>query len=475
MITLEDLSCELGAELLVSGSAGVSVRVDDVHHDSRRVQPGALFACVAGATFDGHRFAADAVGAGAAALLLERPQELGVPSLRVDSVRRSLGPAAAAVHGHPARSLDVVGVTGTNGKTSVVALLAAVLNRLGRSTTEIGTLTGSMTTPEATDVQRMLAEAHRRGARAVAMEVSSHALAQHRVDGCRFKVVVFTNLGRDHLDYHGSADEYFAAKARLFSGAVADHAVVDVSSDWGRRMAEIAAATMAVTRIDSGDVNVLGADLCSSVFEWRGVTVDLPLGGAFNRANAVLASEAAVALGMTPDDVAGALGAVAAVPGRFEAVQAGQDFAVIVDYAHTPEGLDAVLRTARELTPGRLVVVFGAGGDRDRGKRPAMGAVAARLADRVIVTSDNPRSEDPDTIIAEIVAGMPGSGVACREPDRRLAVRQALAGADRGDTVLIAGKGHETTQTIGAHVAKFDDREVARAEIETLLRAGGGR
>ena len=476
MTTVAELARDLLADLHPpgcgpgSGDAGAPamVRISDVEHDSRRVAPGALFACISGASADGHRFAADAVAAGAVALLAERPVDEAVPCLVVESVRRAVGPAAAVVHGHPCRRLDMVGVTGTNGKTTTVRLLAGLLRAAGRDAVEIGTLTGTLTTPEASDLQRTLARAADRGADAAAVEVSSHGLAQHRVDGCRFRVAAFTNLGRDHLDYHGSVEDYFAAKARLFAGALTERAVVDVSSPWGRRLADLAASEVPVTEVDASDVELLDSDARSSVFRWRGRTVALSMGGAFNRANAVLAAETAVALGLAPEVVATGLAGAAPVPGRFESVDAGQDFAVIVDFAHTADGLAAVLPAAREVTRGTLTVVFGAGGDRDRGKRPEMGATAEQLADRVIVTSDNPRSEDPSLIIDDIVAGM-ARPPDLQDPDRRRALRHAVATACPGDTVVIAGKGHETGQTGPAGTVAFDDRAVVSEELAALV------
>ena len=479
MIGLGELSRALGADMVLPGSPSdrqgrsqaASAAVRDVEHDSRLVGPGSLFACIPGQAHDGHRFAGDAVRAGAVGLLAERPVPAGVPCLVVESARAALGPAAAAVHGHPSRRLDVAGVTGTNGKTTTVRLLAGLLRAAGAAAAEIGTLTGTLTTPEATDLQRALARAWREGAGAAAVEVSSHGLVQHRLDGCRFRVAAFTNLGRDHLDYHRSMEDYFTAKARLFTSELADRAVVDTTTEWGRRLAEAAASEIPVTGVDQRQIEVMEADTRSSTFCWRGHEVTLPLAGAFNRANAVLAAEAAAALGMEPADAAAGLASAAPVPGRFESVQAGQDFAVIVDYAHTPDGLAAALRAARSLTDGSLTVVFGAGGDRDRGKRPEMGAAAARLADRVIVTSDNPRSEDPEKIISEIVEGM-GRAPDRRDPDRRLALRHALSTAAGGDTVLVAGKGHETSQTIGSERLAFDDRTVVCEEIARLAASG---
>ena len=482
MTSIGELARTLPADLLPPGDPGcpqdisevASVRVGNVEHDSRRVGPRTLFACIPGTACDGHEFAADAVAAGAVALLVERPILARVPCLLVGSVRRAVGLAAATVHGHPSRHLDLAGVTGTNGKTTTVRLAAGLLRDAGGDPIEIGTLTGTLTTPEATDLQRILSEALGRGASAAVVEVSSHGLAQHRVDGCRFRVAAFTNLGHDHLDYHGSMDDYFAAKARLFTHRLAEHAVVDVTGPWGRRLAEVAASEVPLVEVDRRDIELLDADACSSVFRWRGHTVTLPLGGAFNLANAVLAAEIAVVLGLGPDTVAAGLADAAPVPGRFESVHAGQDFAVIVDYAHTPDSLAAVLQAARSLTNRSLTVVFGAGGDRDRGKRPEMGATAERLADRVIVTSDNPRSEDPERIIDDIIEGM-NRAPDLRDPDRRRALRHAVATARRGDMVVIAGKGHEASQIIGDRRLAFDDRDAAREEIERLAACGATR
>ena len=475
MTALGELARSLPADLLPPGGAGgpqdiagaASVRVDDVEHDSRRVTGGALFACIPGAACDGHHFAADAVAAGAAALLAERPVPARVPCLLVESVRQAVGPAAAAVHGHPSGRLDLAGVTGTNGKTTTVRLAAGLLRAGGRDAVEIGTLTGALTTPEATDLQRILSESLDRGASAAVVEVSSHGLAQHRVDGCRFGVAAFTNLGHDHLDYHGSMDDYFGVKARLFTPEMAGSAVVDVTSPWGRRLVEEVPSGMPLVKVDQRDVDVLEADARSSVFRWRGQVVALPLAGAFNRANAVLAAEIALSLGLGPEAIAAGLAEAAPVEGRFEPVDAGQDFAVIVDYAHTPDGLGALLQAARSLTDECLTVVFGAGGDRDRAKRPEMGATAERLADRVIITSDNPRSEDPQQIIDDITGGM--SRVPdLSDPDRRKALRHAVATARRGDVVVIAGKGHERSQIIGNRRLAFHDRDVVSEELERL-------
>jgi UDP-N-acetylmuramoyl-L-alanyl-D-glutamate--2,6-diaminopimelate ligase len=350
--------------------------------------------------------------------------------------------------------------------------LRSVLEADGRRTGVIGTLTGARTTPEATDLQATLAAMRDDGDAAVAMEVSSHALALHRVDGTWFAVAVFTNLSRDHLDFHADLDDYFEAKARLFTPDRCGHAVVDVDGRYGRELARrTQAAGIPTTPFRAADAADLNISAAGSRFRWHGVPVQLGLGGRFNVANALAAAEAAAVLGVADDVVAGGLAAAGPVPGRFEVVDAGQPFAVVVDYAHTPDGLDHVLTSAREVAgEGHVVVVFGCGGDRDRTKRPAMGDVASRLADVVVLTSDNPRSEDPGAIIEEVAAGMGSLGPVTIEPDRRAAIAVALDAARRGDVVVVAGKGHETTQTIGETVIPFDDREVVREELAELRR-----
>ncbi len=455
-----------------------SVRIADVTHDSRAVPAASLFCCLRGATADGHAHAQAAVDAGAVALLVDHEVEVDppVPQAVAADTRVAMAPIAAAVHGHPSAALGVVGVTGTNGKTTTTALLGAALTRLGVQSAVLGTLSGARTTPEAPDLQRWLAGQRDAGVAAVAMEVSSHALVQHRVDATRFAVAVFTNLTPDHLDYHGTMEAYFEAKALLFTPAFTGHAVVNVDDPWGRRLADrLAGGPVAVHPYGAGSVAhvVVGGARCS--FEWRGAPVELPIGGRFNVANAVAAAEALVVLGHEPGAVAAALSGPVTVPGRFEPVDAGQPFAVVVDYAHTPDGLEQVLRSAGEVTgEGGLVrVVFGCGGDRDRAKRPLMGAAAARLADHVVLTADNSRSEPTAEIIAAIEAGVaavdhPRAARIDVEPDRAAAIAVAVRAARPGDVVVLAGKGHETTQTIGAVVTEFDDREVARSALADL-------
>ena len=473
MSRLAELVELIGAQPL-QGDAGAT-EVSDVVADSRRVVPGSLFCCVRGERHDGHDHAAAAVASGAVALLCERRLPLDVPQLLVDDVRVAMGPVAAAVHGHPARSLDVIGVTGTNGKTTVVSMIESILTADGRSARSIGTLTGARTTPEAPDLQRQLAELVHDGVTAVAMEVSSHALAMHRVDGIEFAVAVFTNLGTDHLDFHGTPEAYFSAKALLFEPVRSRRAVLNVDDIRGRLLRD--AAQIPVVSVSLDDVDELRTDAAGTTFDWRGVRVHLPMIGRHNVSNALLAAEACVALGVEVPTVVAGLGALATVPGRFEtfggAVEGSTDRPIaVVDYAHTPDALEQVLLAARELAGGRgrVTVVFGCGGDRDRSKRPVMAEVATRLADRVIVTSDNPRSEDPARIAEEVVAG--AVAPVELELDRAAAIAMGWAGAAAGDVVVIAGKGHEQGQELADRTVPFDDREQVRALLAGTAGAG---
>ena len=455
--------------LAVHGDPAVT-EITGITHDSRNVEPGSLFCCVPGLVRDGHDYAAAAVASGATALLCQRRLPLEATQVLVADVRRQMGRAAAAFHGHPARSLQVCGVTGTNGKTTVTHLVAAVFHAHGWTTGVLGTLSGARTTPESTELQARLAELRDRGTEAVAMEVSSHALALHRVEGMRFGVAAFTNLSRDHLEFHGSVEAYFQAKARLFEPDLTAVGVVNVDDPHGRLLHEAAVIpTRPYSLADATDIDV---GLGHSTFTWAGVRVRLLLGGRFNVSNALAAATAARELGIPSGTIADGLAAAPPVPGRFDPVDAGQPFAVLVDYAHTPDALDRVLQEARARATGRVAVVFGCGGDRDPGKRPEMGTVATRLADRVVITSDNPRTEDPLEIIEAVRAGATGSGEVVVEPDRRAAIRLILAGARRGDVVVIAGKGHETEQVLGDRTIPFDDRTVAREELAELGDAG---
>ncbi|MGH9057117.1 MAG: UDP-N-acetylmuramoyl-L-alanyl-D-glutamate--2,6-diaminopimelate ligase [Acidimicrobiales bacterium] len=452
----------------VRGDAGAEVT--GVTMDSRAVRPGALFACVVGQHSDGHAFAGEALANGASSLLCEHPVDQAAPQVVVTSVRRALGPVASAFHGHPSRSLVVAGVTGTNGKTTTVAFLAAALQAGGLATTSIGTLTHLRTTPEAPELQALLAEWRDAGGRAIAMEVSSHALDQHRVDATVFAAGVFTNLTPEHLDYHHTMDAYFESKAPLFEEERTAIAVINRSDPWGQKLLDrLAGGTIAVETFSPDDATDLVLLPGGSRFTWGGQAFSVHVGGRFNVANAVAAACCARALGIDATTIAAGIGAVEGVRGRFQIVDAGQTFTVLVDYAHTPDGLTKALSAARELGVGRLIVVFGAGGDRDHEKRPLMGAAAAKLADLAVVTSDNPRTEDPEAIIDQVVAGAAGASNLVVEPDRAAAISTAVATAEPGDVVVIAGKGHEQGQDLGGRVVPFDDVEVARSAVVRIL------
>jgi UDP-N-acetylmuramoyl-L-alanyl-D-glutamate--2,6-diaminopimelate ligase len=442
-----------------------SVDVTSVTHDSRQVVAGALFCCVPGRVTDGHDHASSAVAAGAVALLCERPLDLAPAEVVVDDARAAMGPVASAFHGHPSRALDVVGVTGTNGKTTTTLLLQHVLTATGRDTAAIGTLSGARTTPEATELQALLARFRDEGNVAVAMEVSSHALALDRVRGTRFRAAVFTNLTQDHLDFHGTIEQYFGAKARLFEPAYAEMAIVNADDPHGALLAD--AAEVPTRTYSLRDVDDLELAAQGSRGRWRGHAFSVPLAGAFNVANALAALTTAVELGVDEADAVAALATAPPVPGRFESIDEGQPFGVVVDFAHTPDGIEQALRAARAVRPdGRVIVVFGAGGEKDRDKRPLMGAAAASVADIVIVTNDNPRREDPAAIAAAVVAGTQGTMSDVRvELDRRSAIALALAEARPGDIVVVAGKGHETEQIVGTTATPFDDRTVVREEL----------
>lgn len=451
--------------------------VTSVAIDSRVVTPGALFCCVPGSATDGHRYVPEALQRGAVALLVERPLDVDVPQFVVPSVRAALGPLSAAFYGHPSRSLHLVGVTGTNGKTTAVTFLAAIFTAHGWKAEALGTLTQSRTTPEAPELQARLAELVAGGTKAVAMEVSSHALAQHRVDGLGFAAGVFTNLTQDHLDYHHTMDDYFEAKAALFDPGRVEQSVVNADDPWGRRLADrLAGRGQRVVTYSMDQVDRLELSRTESRFRWRGRLLRVHLGGRFNVSNALAAAVTAEALGIELGAVASGLDAVSGVPGRFQPVEAGQDFTVLVDYAHTPDGLERALQAARDLTEDhKLLVVFGAGGDRDHDKRPLMGEVAARIADLAIVTSDNPRSEDPQRIIDAILAGVADRSRVAIEVDRASAITHALAAAGPGDVVVIAGKGHETGQEIAGRVLPFDDAAQARRAINRIVASRRGR
>jgi UDP-N-acetylmuramoyl-L-alanyl-D-glutamate--2,6-diaminopimelate ligase len=462
---------------------GRPVEIADLSHDSRTVPPGAAFFCVPGERVDGHTLAWEAVEKGAVALVVERELEVGVPQLVVDDARAAMAVAADAFFGEPSRELEVAGVTGTNGKTTTAFLLQSMFEAAGQQAGLVGTIewvvgrerrAAPFTTPEAIELQRVLREMLDAGDRAVALEASSHGAALRRLDRVRFDALVFTNLSQDHLDLHGTMEEYFAAKRRLFTGAQPPPAAVNVGDEWGRRLAADLAdahrAPLVTFGVDVDDAEVRAEDLevtpQGSRFRAAGLEIETSLRGLFNVENALGAVVAGLLLDLPEAAIAEGIARVPGVPGRFETVDEGQPFLVVVDYSHKPDALAAALRTARDLAEGRVIVVFGAGGDRDRGKRPLMGRVAAELADVAIVTSDNPRSEDALAIIQDVLQG---SGVDVEiDPDRRTAIERAVSLAEPGDVVLVAGKGHEQGQDIGGVVHPFDDREVAREALAAL-------
>lgn len=446
------------------------VEVSSITEDDRQVVAGTLFCCVVGQRVDGHTLAETAVGSGAVALLCERRLPLTVPQVVVPSVRPAMAWAAAELYGRPSDRMSVIGVTGTNGKTTVTHMVQALLGAEGQEVAVLGTLSGARTTPSAPVLQQVLAEELSRGRKAVAMEVSSHALVQHRVDAIDFAAGVFTNLSRDHLDYHGTMDAYFEAKARLFIPGRCRRAVVNVGDPWGRRLAERVEDELHPFSAD--DATDLVLTLSGSEFLWRGRRVRVPLPGGFNVLNALAAATTATSLGVPEAVVAEGLAQLRPIPGRLQPVEAGQPFRVLVDFAHTPDGLEQLLGSVRMLLPpaARLAVVFGCGGERDPGKRPLMGEIAARLSDMAVVTSDNPRSEDPGRIIDEILAGVSDVSRVRVEQDRRAAIAAAFDWAGPGDVVLLAGKGHETGQEVAGVVHPFDDVEVARELLAGVSR-----
>ncbi|MEP7202927.1 MAG: UDP-N-acetylmuramoyl-L-alanyl-D-glutamate--2,6-diaminopimelate ligase [Ilumatobacteraceae bacterium] len=448
---------------------GGDVAIDSVDFDSRQVRPGSLFCCLRGARSDGHDHAAGARAAGAAALLVDHRLEVDVTQIVVSDTRQAMGWLSTSFFDHPSRKLTLVGVTGTNGKTTTTSLISSILQCAGKTTGMIGTLTGAHTTPESPDLQCRLAEFVDSGITDVVIEVSSHALELQRVAGCHFDIAVFTNLGRDHLDLHGTQERYFAAKAKLFQPDLSDRAVVNIDDPHGRLLMDV--GSIPTEGFGRDDVDNVTVSATRHMYIWRGQSIDVPIGGEFNVMNSLAAATACASMGLDPSVIKSGLHNASAVPGRFEAVVAGQPFAVIVDYAHTPDGLEKAIGAARQAAGDAAVhVVFGCGGDRDREKRPLMGAVASQLADHVVITSDNPRSEDPREIINATMQGVPPDyrGRVVMEPDRRRAIEIAIRRAHSGDVVLVAGKGHEATQTIGDQVHEFDDRTVAREILEAL-------
>ena len=498
---LDALAAAAG-DVLITVTGDAQTVVSGLAYDSRKVAYGDLFFCVPGAVTDGHAFAAAAVEAGAAALCVERPLGVGVPEIVVSNARVAMAQIAAEFFGRPSDDLAVIGVTGTNGKTTTTYLLESILAEAGRTTGLIGTVetrianesrAGVRTTPESVDLQRLLWEMRSSGVDGVAMEVTSHALALHRVEGVVFTAGAFTNLSQDHLDFHADMEDYFAAKRSLFVAGRLRKGAVNVDDPYGRKLlgaAEVPCVGFGFAQDADVRAEALEQDQHGNRFTIVYKTGDAPprtlgvstaLAGRFNVYNCLAACASALQAGIDPAAIARGLMRVRAVPGRFESIDEGQPFSVVVDYAHTPDSLDNVLRQARSLavtttegrgTTGRVVCVFGCGGDRDRGKRPLMGAVAAELADVVVVTSDNPRSEDPNAIIDQILEGVlakSDTGPDAVLPDRRDAIAHALHGARPGDVVVIAGKGHETGQQFADHTVPFDDRAVARDVLRDLV------
>ena len=478
-----------GARVVNGGDAEIT----GIAYDSRKVRPGNVFVAMQGGSFDGHTYIPRAIEAGAAAIVAEREVEgvpINVPYVIVPLGRRAMGEIAAPFHGFPSRKMKLVGVTGTSGKTTVTHLIQGIFSAAGVKAGLIGTVGAKIgdetldtdhTTPESVDLQRLLAYMAKRGVEVVAMEVSSHGLYQGRTIGCEFDCGVFTNIARDHLDFHKTLEAYLDAKLMLFR----DHptmsrklfcAVVNADDPAAGKVREASSGCIISFGVDGpADLTASGIEVTdrSVVFtmthEGRNAPVKIGIGGAFNVYNGLAAAAAALALGLDLETIARGLGTAKGAPGRFESVECGQDFGVIVDYAHTPDELENVLKTARNLTAGRLIVVFGCGGDRDRGKRPIMGGIGADLADAAVVTSDNPRSEDMNAIIRDILDGIPAQNMpkVTVEPDRRSALDAAIRMARTGDLVVIAGKGHEDYQILRDRTIHFDDREVAR---EILVR-----
>ncbi|NLI90784.1 MAG: UDP-N-acetylmuramoyl-L-alanyl-D-glutamate--2,6-diaminopimelate ligase [Peptococcaceae bacterium] len=482
--TLADIAKKItGAEVL----GETQVMVSGITHDSRKVSSGDIYVCIRGFKLDGHDFAEAAVQAGAAALVVDHYLDINIPQIKVRDPRQAIGFLAAEVYGNPSQKLELVGVTGTNGKTTVTHLIEKIAQSGGKKTGLIGTLgarigdkelPGNHTTPESTDVQQLLSEMVGSGVDLAVMEVSSHALDLGRVNGCTFRAGVFTNLTQDHLDYHQNMENYLKAKSLLFSGmGEYDHqfAILNHDDKACDFLKNKSACRVVTYGLESGadfwaDRIRLSDKGVTFEVNFKGVKAEVfyPTPGKFSVYNALAAFSWGIEAGYPVEAVIQALQDVQGVPGRFQSIRKGQPFLVIVDYAHTPDGLENVLATAREITSGKLIAVFGCGGDRDRKKRPLMGEAASRLSDFVVVTSDNPRTEEPSKIIEDILPGVVGTKHTVLE-DRKKAIHFACSMALPGDTIVIAGKGHEDYQIIGTKKIHFDDRE----EVELALRGIG--
>lgn len=485
---------ELALSTQVSASGGdQQVKIGNICYDSRQAGPGSLFVAISGFRSDGHRFIGNAIDRGAVAVVVEKKDTVpqGVPWLEVPNTRQALGDLAAEFYHHPGRALRMIGVTGTNGKTTTTHLISAILEAAGRPVGLIGTLGNRLgdlwldtahTTPEASDLQQLLEQMRRASLKACVMEVSSHALQLERVRGLGFDAAVFTNLTQDHLDFHGDLSSYRSAKTRLFglldrNRTGNQYAVLNRDDPASEAMARSARAQLVYygvkerADVNAADIRLSPEGLCFRVNWPEGSTeLKLNLTGMFNVYNTLAAWAVGWQEGISAETMAGALAGVPGVPGRFEKVDEGQPYSVIVDYAHTPDGLENVLRAARALTKGRLILVFGCGGDRDRGKRPKMGAIAGELSDLAVITSDNPRSEDPRAIIDDIMEGFLGvrTDRYLVMPDRRKAIGLALAEAQPSDVIVVAGKGHETYQIVGDQVLPFDDRQIVREFLRAM-------
>ncbi len=479
--TLSEIASAVAARQQVR-HVGQDVVVGDVHMDSRHVGPGSLYTAIRGARVDGHRFIEEAVAAGAVAVAVEEPPAIQIPHLLLDDSRAALGWMAAVVHDNPSTQLGTIGITGTNGKTTVAHMLAAMAGGADGDMAVIGTVSANLhgaaasprTTPEASTTQRILRRLVDQGITRVAIEVSSHAMEMGRVNGIGFDVVAFTNLSQDHLDYHHTMEAYYQAKAKLFSEQWAPHAVIWVDDPYGRRLA--AEATMQVTTVGTrpdADVQVVygRGSPSGSVFELitanGKIGYSSPLAGQFNVANAAIALTCAAIVGIDTRAAGRRLAKMVPIPGRYNTVESPTGLWVVVDYAHTPDAIRNVIAETRPQIEGKVIVVVGAGGDRDREKRPLMGE-AASTADFAFITNDNPRSEDPAAIRQAVIAGIPSDAAFRVEPDRRVAIRRALAMATKEDAVLILGKGHETEQEYAEHIEAFEDAHVAREEMRWL-------
>jgi len=460
-LTVESLVMHADISATIVGNK--NTEFSGITQDSRNVEPGDILCCVRGESFDGHQFVNEAISRGAVAVLVDHVNETiesSIVQIVVADVRLVLGRVASAAFRHPASSLKMIGITGTNGKTTTAAILGSVLSAYGGSVQVIGTLTGARTTPESIDLHAQLRSCVDTGIDHVVMEVSSHALEHHRVDGIVFDVAVFTNLGHDHLDFHGTMENYFAAKRKLFTSERTRMAVVNADDIYGQQLqVEAVVPTVSYSLSNVSNIAVSASQVS---FIWKQNEVRLSIGGSYAVVNSLAAITAASELGVPNERIISGCAAVQTVPGRFEAVPNDAGIDVVVDFAHTPEGLEGLLTSAREIAGTGLIVVFGCGGDRDNAKRPLMGGIASRIADVVIVTSDNPRSEDPERIIAEVVSGVaPNHALVSSIVNREKAIESAILGAKRGDMVVIAGKGHETTQEINGVMTASSDVAIA--------------